>query len=474
MFRRPRACRRCSVGAGGLIRRLTSTNTSISGARAAVMAPVRMDVNTTFIPTLKFTPQDVTAPSHELMLRAGMMRQTGPGLFVLLPLGLRTFNKLKSMIHTEMAAIGADEFAFPCLTKRELWDQSGRWEEAGAELMRLKDRKGGDYCLGPTHEEPFTALAGDNMVSWKQLPWRFYQLDRKFRDELRPRHGLVRAREFWMKDMYTFDRDEAGAELTYDLVTHAYHTLFTKLTLPFSVVNADAGLIGGSKSHEYHVASATVGDDQLVSCNCCGFAANVETVAGGADCTVCPECGVEGMHSHMGVEVGHTFYLGKKYSEAFNASFVDHDGSSKLAEMGCYGLGVTRIMQAAIEVYNDEDGIIWPACIAPFRINITVFNGNLSKKAAAAGTGEALVGHGYALYDRLQTSTLRGDVILDTSARSNGTKMADAALVGYPWQVVVGTRFDPNLFEVKRRGNSEPAMMMTYEELVAAIIAEEV
>jgi prolyl-tRNA synthetase len=203
------------------------------------------------------------------------------------------------MIHTEMEAIGGDCFAFPCLTKRELWDESGRWDEAGDELFRLEGRAG-EYCLGPTHEEPVTALASAHLESWKQLPWRFYQLDRKFRDELRPRHGLVRAKEFWMKDMYTFDGDVEAAQHTYELVTQAYNSLFQKLKLPVLRVKADSGLIGGDQSHEYHVA-ADIGDDALVSCDGCGFAANEEVAGEGT--TVCPACASEApLITHRGIE----------------------------------------------------------------------------------------------------------------------------------------------------------------------------
>ena len=228
---------------------------------------------------------------------------------------------------------------------------------------------------------------------------------------------------------------------------------------------------GGSKSHEYHI-QASIGDDQLLSCPSCNFAANIETIDGGAAATRCPQCGAEGMREHKGIEVGHTFYLGTKYSEAFDCTYKNAHGEDVLTEMGCYGLGVTRILQAAIEVGHDADGIVWPTLqLAPYKVTITVMNGKMNKKAAASGLGETMVEHANTLYDKLHSDpALHGEVILDTSDRKTGEKMADAALVGYPWQIVVGGRFNPDELEVRRRSDDgRSSVTMTYDEFVAAV-----
>lgn len=267
-----------------------------------------------------------------------------------------------------------------------------------------------------------------------------------------------------MKDMYTFDADGLAAEETYSLVQAAYASLFNRLELPWTMVDADTGLIGGSKSHEYHIKSE-IGEDELLSCARCGIATNVEKQAedeARSACGLGAECE---LRRHHGIEVGHAFYLGTKYSEAFRATFTDASGKVQVAEMGCYGLGVTRILAAAIEVYHDDKGIMWPNNLSPYRVVIIVLNGSFSKKTAS--NAARLAESGFALYDRLGATSLAGDVILDTSARSNGVKLNEAALIGYTWQVIVGSRHNPDQLEVKMHGRGEP-MCMSVDELVTA------
>lgn len=396
------------------------------------------------------------------MVCGGEGRQQAAGIYSLLPLGVRTFNKLTAAIHAEMAAIGGQCFAMPCLTKAELWRRSGRWDEAGPELIKLSDRRGAEFCLGPTHEEPFTEVIGQHLESWRQLPCRAYQLGRKFRDEVRPRFGLVRAKEFWMKDMYTFDVDSEMALQTYDVVQAAYERLFNRLQLPVMKVAADTGIIGGSLSHEYHVRAA-IGDDELVSCTICDFASNVEAVPPTAPATeragvaasgsACPVCG-SGIELHRGIEIGHTFYLGTKYSEVFDATFRDTEGDTRLAEMGCYGIGVSRIMAAAVELFNDDSGIIWPEPLSPYRVVIVV----LGDMATA----------GEAVYDQLEELGLAGDVILDTREMRAGAKLNDADLIGFSYQVIVGGRHDPASLELRSR-STRGSLYVNPEELVALV-----
>ncbi|XP_014726160.1 PREDICTED: probable proline--tRNA ligase, mitochondrial [Sturnus vulgaris] len=292
-------------------------------------------------------PGEPTCRSQRLMLQAGLIHPTIPGCYSYLPPTVRAMEKLIKVMDQEMQAVGGQKLNLPSLCSAELWRASGRWDQMGPELFRLVDRHNHGYCLGPTHEEVVTALvASQSGLSYKQLPLRLYQITRKFRDEPKPRFGLLRSREFYMKDMYTFDTSEEAARRTYEQVCAAYCSLFTRLGLRFVKVQAATGSIGGTTSHEFQLP-ADIGEDRLLLCPQGHFAANVETLNG--EQTSCPTCG-EKLSETKGIEVGHTFYLGTKYSSVANA---------QLAEMGCYGLGVTRILAASIEVLSTEDSIPW-------------------------------------------------------------------------------------------------------------------
>ncbi|XP_059161008.1 probable proline--tRNA ligase, mitochondrial isoform X2 [Physella acuta] len=334
-----------------------------------------------------------------------------------------------------MQAIGALKISLTTLAPEALWKQSGRLTEAGAELFTLQDRHKHNYCLGPTHEELVTKLmANISQVSYKSLPVRLYQISRKFRDEMAPRNGLLRGREFEMKDMYTFDTSEETALETYQTVCTAYDRIFDRLALPYTKVSGATGMIGGDLSHEYHYLAA-IGQDSLLLCQRCGVQMNKEMAVDGQLSNVCQlsahECELQ---ETKGIEVGHTFYLGTKYSSIFQATYRSQD--SKLIEysMGCYGLGMTRILQAAVEKLSTETSLRWPRIIAPFQICI------IPKKDGTRGDEYLALAED--LSDTLtQQRHLRGEVVIDDRMTLTiGRRQVDADRMGYPYIIVVGVK----------------------------------
>ncbi|KFP13825.1 hypothetical protein Z169_03061, partial [Egretta garzetta] len=345
---------------------------------------------------------------------------------------------------------GGQKLNMPSLSSAELWRASGRWDGMGPELFRLADRHGKGYCLGPTHEEAVTELvAAQSNLSYKQLPLRLYQVTRKFRDEPKPRFGLLRSREFYMKDMYSFDASGEAARQTYNLVCDAYRSLFDRLGLPFVRVQAATGNIGGTVSHEFQLP-ADVGEDRLAVCPDGHFAANVETLNG--EQTSCPTCG-EKLTQTRGIEVGHTFYLGTKYSSVSNAVFYSPDNKPQLAEMGCYGLGITRILAASIEVLSTEDSIRWPSLIAPYQLCFIPPKKGSKEEEEGAMLMERV-------YDDLMEALphLAGDSVLDDRTQLTiGRRLKDARKLGYPYVVVAGKRVceEPPVFEVWNQNTGE-------------------
>jgi prolyl-tRNA synthetase len=525
------------------------------------------------IPTLREVPAEAEVVSHKLMLRSGMIRKLAAGIYSTLPLGERVMQKTAQIVREEMNRAGALELTLPFVQPAELWHESGRWNVYGKELMRLQDRNAREFCLGPTHEEVITDVARGLISSYKQLPVNLYQIHIKFRDEIRPRFGVMRAREFIMKDAYSFDADETGAERSYMKMYEAYTNIFTRLGLRFRAVEADSGPIGGSFSHEFMVLADT-GEDVIVICSACDYAANTEKaeilkpdmpdanvdqfgvpervhtpgmrtidevcdflkvksdaviktlvfdadgdavvalvrgdhdineiklknylacselalaeeelieritgaprgfagpvglsgvriiadyglkgrinlVAGGNELDVhvlninvgrdfsvdafadirlaregdaCPRCAGR-LTTTRGIEVGHIFKLGTKYSTAMSAEFLDAQGQSHPMVMGCYGIGVGRTVAAAIEQSHDSDGIIFPAAIAPFTVLVVLVNPNDEQQdAIAVDLYEALLGRGV-------------DVLLDDRDERPGIKFKDADLIGIPLRVTVG------------------------------------
>ena len=544
-----------------------------------------------FFPTLKEAPAEAEVVSHRLMVRAAMIRRLAGGVYTLLPLGLKAQRKVEQICREELGRAGAQEVLLPALNPAELWQRTGRWEHYGKELMRLKDRHGRDFCLGPTHEEVITDLVAREVRSYRDLPLNLYQIQTKFRDEIRPRFGVMRGREFTMKDGYSFDRDEAGAEESYRVMVEAYRRIFRRCGLQFGVAEADPGAIGGSFSHEFMVMADT-GEEAIHVCGACEYAANAEktpvrlalpAASGGkiekvhtpgartigevsaflgvpvdrltktllyladgkpvaalvpghrelnetklknalgaaelvmadpetvqrlsraevgfagpvglsgarvladpslqgraglvlganetdyhyvgaqegrdfradafADLTLaqegdpCPRCG-KPLAVRRGIEVGHVFKLGTKYSASLGASYLDEKGESRTIIMGCYGIGIGRTVAAAIEQNHDADGIIWPVPLAPYQVDVIPVN------AADAPSREKAE----ALYRALEGEGV--EAALDDRDERAGVKFKDADLIGFPYKLVVGPRgLKEGKAEVKSRRTGETQML---------------
>ncbi len=388
-----------------------------------------------YVPTLKEAPSNAEVKSHRLLARAGLIKQTAAGVYTYLPLGIRVMQKIERIIREEHDARGCSEMLMPALQPRDLWEESGRWDDYGPALMRLKDRKERDFCLGPTHEEVITAIVRDYIDSYKKLPLALYQIQTKFRDELRPRFGLMRGREFVMKDLYTFSTDEADLDRWYATMMTAYTEIFRRSGLETKIVASDTGEIGGDQAHEFMVLSE-VGEDTITYCDTCDYAANQEYSAL-SEGDSCPHC--EGtIKTAKGIEVGNIFKLGTKYSESMNAFFTDADGQRKPLVMGCYGIGVSRTLMAAVEQHSTEDSILWPDSITPFDVHIVPLKGN-----------EDL---GRRLHDRLAT---QHEVLLDDRDERPGVKFKDADLIGIPWRIILGKSTKEGKAEVVNRRNDE-------------------
>jgi len=555
--------------------------------------------------TVKETPADAEVISHKLMLRAGMIRKLAAGLYTWLPLGLRTLRKVEKIVREEMDAAGAQEVLMPAVQPAELWQESGRWEKYGPELLRLRDRHDREFCFGPTHEEVITDLIRREIRSYKQLPANFYQIQTKFRDETRPRFGVMRAREFLMKDAYSFHLDQDSLQATYDVMHQTYTRIFTRLGLQFRAVRADTGNIGGSGSHEFHVLAES-GEDAIAFSTAGDYAANVELAEAlapaaprpaatqpmsavatpgqhsiaevsaflkipaarclktllvqGKDGIVAlalrgdhelntvkaekipeiaapltlatPEqiratagcdagslgpvglkisviadrsaaqladfvCGANQDGKHLtgvnwgrdlpepqiadlrnvvegdpspdgkgtlaikrGIEVGHIFQLGTKYSKAMNASCLDESGQAVIMTMGCYGIGVSRVVAAAIEQNYDENGIIWPDAIAPFQAVLIPMNMHKSQRLQSAAEE---------LYQRLRNAGI--DVLFDDRKERAGVMFADMDLIGIPHRLVLGERgLDKGEIEYKHRRGAETQSIAL--DNVAAFLGE--
>ncbi len=393
-----------------------------------------------FIPTLKESPKEAEVVSHQLMLRAGMIRKLSSGVFTYLPTGLRSLNKVANMIREEMNRAGACELLMPMVQPESLWQETGRWSEMQDVLLQFKDRKGSSFCLGPTHEEVITSLVRGQVRSYKDLPITLYQIQTKFRDEIRPRFGLMRAKEFLMKDAYSFDRSYEDAMKSYEIMREAYNKIFSRCGLKFKPVLAKTGSIGGSLSHEFQVLADT-GEDRLVSCVKCDYCANAEMYEGTSN--LCPNCQSQ-CQELRGIEVGHIFYLGTKYSKIMKAQFLDIDNQEKYFEMGCYGIGVGRTVAAAIEQNHDDKGIIFPWAIAPFQvmlINLDIDDSEVSQKSQE-------------IYKFLEKSQI--EVLYDDRGERPGVKFNEADLMGIPLHIILGKRsLKQGVVEVKLRAQNK-------------------
>ncbi|MGB9340757.1 MAG: proline--tRNA ligase [Polyangiales bacterium] len=543
-----------------------------------------------FIPTLKEVPKDATMPSHVLMLRAGYSRMVGAGIYELLPLGTRVLHKIEQIIREEMDRAGAQELLMPTFVPGEYFKETGRWDLYGPTLLRIKDRKGGEYHLAPTHEEIITDLVRREIKSYRQLPLNLYQIQLKYRDEPRPRAGLLRCREFIMKDAYSFDVSEEAALRSYEHMRETYHRIFARLGLEYRVVAADSGAIGGKQSAEFQVLAQT-GEDSIVACGACDYAANLEVAQAGraaspatgsaelealekvetpdtrsidevvaffagetsaartlksllyvagedlvlavvrgdhdvneiglarhlgvdevllaSDAAVreatgteigfvgpigfeghiiadpdavavanaiagasetpyhyrnanhgrdfeaevvsirqaasgdpCPNCDGK-LELYRGIEGGHIFVLGTHYSDKMNATFLDEEGNSHSIVMGCYGIGVSRLVAAIMEQHHDENGIRWPVQVAPYQVIITPI-----------GKDEAPLATASEIYDALRAEGV--EVLLDDRSERPGVKFKDADLLGIPLRITVGARgLKQGTVELKKRTESE-------------------
>jgi len=407
--------------------------------------------------TQKNNPSDAEIISHKLMLKAGLTRQQSSGQYSFLPIGCRVLKKIENIIREEMNAIGSAEILMPSVQPSELWEESGRWETYGLELLRLKDRHQRDYCLGPTFEEVITDLVRKDLNSYKQLPINMYQISSKFRDEIRPRFGIMRAREFIMKDAYSFHLNQECLDEWYENYKKAYNKIFTRLQLEYTMVDADSGNIGGSKSNEFHVIADTGEDDLLIDQD--GIGVNYEIAKTKYNSNDIKKIINENNLVHKkGIEVGHIFKLGDKYSKAMNLSISDVDSKICNIEMGCYGIGVSRIIAAAIEQNHDDKGIVWPASIAPFKIVIIEIDGHKNESARLYACG---------LYEKLSAKGI--EVVLDDRNSKLGNKLNDWELIGVPNIVIVGkSEAESKSLTFKKRGQDDKSSL-SIEDLIKIV-----
>ena len=394
-----------------------------------------------FIPTTREVPKGAEAKSHILALRAGLLFMASAGIYSYLPVGYRILKKIEAIIRKHMDASGAQEIFMSALQPLDIWKVTGRDKDLAEVMLTTKDRRGRDLCLGPTHEELITEIVKKNVFSYKQLPFILYQIQTKFRDEPRPRYGLVRSCEFMMKDAYSFDIDNGGLNDNYEKMFKAYHDIFNECGLDFVTTEADPGAMGGSVSHEFMVA-ADIGEDTLFFCKKCNSYFK--------DSEKCPKCKASLAETKM-IEIGHIFKLGTKYSKAQEALFLDQNGERKPIIMGCYGIGVSRIIPAIIETNSDDKGIIWPKSVSPFDLSIVILDDKFLKEAAH-------------LSDALEREGL--SALIDDRPESAGVKFNDVALLGNPHTVIMGKKFDQTKkvdLEVRATGAKS---QLTIEELI--------
>ena len=395
----------------------------------------------TFISTLKEVPQEAESISHKLLLRSGSVRMLMAGAYSYLPLGLKVLTNIENIIRQEMNASGAAEVLLPALQPLELWQRTGRDKDIGEVMIRFIDRRGRKVCLGPTHEEVITDLVRSCVCSYKQLPVILYQIQTKFRDEMRPRFGLIRACEFIMKDAYSFDKDEEGLDKNYQVMFEAYNRIFKRCGLKIITTEADSGVMGGKVSHEFMVP-ASEGEDVVLVCPKCQAAKTFKD----GESQACAKCKAQADKLNC-IEVGHIFKLGTKYSQSMGANFLDAKGELKPVIMGCYGIGVSRLISAIIEQNNDKDGIIWPQEISPYQVIILPLDAaenNIMEQAKE-------------IYQELQKSGVQ--VLLDDRDERAGVKFKDADLLGIPLQIIIGKNaLKDRLIELKVRRTQEKIM----------------
>ncbi len=411
-----------------------------------------------FIPTTKEAPSDATLPSHQFLVRGGFINQQGAGLYNYLPLGKIVLEKIRTIVKEELDKAGCVEVQLSFVTPVSLWEKSGRAETMGKEMLRISDRHENSFVLSPTNEEAMVELVKNRVNSYKDLPVNLYQINTKFRDEARPRYGLLRGREFLMKDAYSFHASKEDMVREFEMMEATYKKIFTRLGLDFRVVQADSGAIGGSGSKEFHVL-ADSGEDTIVVCEACDYGANIETMfEDEAEVDAYNEKSYEELQSQTldekctcggklsfkkGIEVGHIFQLGDKYSEALDAKFNDENGKPKAFEMATFGIGVSRLVASVIEQNHDENGCIWTKETAPYTVNVMVSN---IKNSEQSELGENL-------YSQLQDNNV--EVILDDRKDRFGFKMKDAELIGFPYTIIIGKELVNGQVQIYNRKTTE-------------------
>lgn len=407
-----------------------------------------------FIPVLKEKPTEAQVTSHSLMLRSGMIRQLASGLYVWLPLGLKVLKNVENIVRKHMNDAGAIELQMPCLQPAELWKKSGRYEAYGKETIRMIDRHDNELLLGPTAEEVISSILHETIQSYRDLPKNFYNFQLKFRDEIRPRFGVMRGREFHMKDAYSFDIDKEHAIETYNKMYVAYIKAFREMGVSVIPVNADNGAIGGSLSHEFHILADTgesaiyydsrfdvIAEDTAINMHL------MQSLYAAADDEHKPdECPIpeDKLVQKRGIEVGHIFNFGNKYSKAMDVKVNNSKGEEIYPEMGSYGIGISRSVAGIIEAHHDEKGIIWPESVAPFKASII----NLVPKSIEC---RSMAEKAYGMFDEKGV-----DVLYDDTDERAGHKFASHDLMGHPWQIIIGSKKAGNgLVELKHRRTGE-------------------
>lgn len=416
-----------------------------------------------FLPTLKETPAEAEIVSHRLMLRAGLVRQASAGIYSWLPLGFRVLHKIAQIVREEQDRSGAQEVLMPTLQPADLWRESGRYDDYGEEMLRISDRKGREMLYGPTNEELITDIFRSCVHSYRDLPKNLYHIQWKFRDEVRPRFGVMRGREFLMKDNYSFDLDEAGARHSYNKMFVAYLRTFERLGLRAIPMRAESGPIGGDMSHEFIVLADTGESEVFYDKGLEAFEVPGEDVDFDGDlqplvdkwtslyaatdemhdATKCPVSEAE-LRTGRGIEVGHIFFFGSKYSEPMGANVQGPDGEAVPVQMGSYGIGISRLVGAVIEASHDDNGIVWPESVAPFKVGLINLRAN----------DDACVKASDALYAKLKAAGV--EVLYDDRDERAGSKFSDMDLIGLPWQLVVGPRgLEQGVIEMKNRASGE-------------------
>ena len=415
---------------------------------------ISMRLSNYYIPTLKEISSDISVISHIYSLRAGLIKQIASGIYTWLPLGLKVLKNIENIIKEEMNKSGALELLMPLIQPASLWKESGRYDDYGSEMLRITDRNQREMLFGPTHEEVITDIVRTTQTSYNDLPLILYQAQWKFRDELRPRYGIMRCREFLMKDAYSFDKDLDGAIESYNLMFKVYIKIFKRLGLTPIAVKADSGPIGGNLSHEFHVLAnsgeSTLYYDQniieLINDDDIDIE-KIKSIYTAADDMHNPEtCTIpaNNIKTSKGIEIGHIFYLGDKYSKPMNATFHDSN-ESKYFHMGCYGIGISRLVGAIIEVFHDSNGIIWPEQIAPFKFSLVNLYPSNDKCNQISENLDA---------------QLSDNVLYDDTYDSAGIKLSRTDLLGMPWQVIIGkSTVEQNLIEVRDRLNKDKFLM---------------